>query len=62
MSTAATIEDLRQEIEFRDKIIRKLELRVLDKDEQIQQLLSDLDKVLSSHLYFQFPILIFHCF
>ena len=45
MSSSATVEDLRQEIEFRDKIIRKLELRVLDKEEEIQQLRSDLDKV-----------------
>jgi len=45
MSSAAAVEDLRSEIEFRDKIIRKLELRILDKEEEIQQLRSDLDKV-----------------
>ncbi len=40
-----TVEELRAEIQFRDKIIRKLELRILDKEEEIQQLRSDLDKV-----------------
>ena len=39
------IEELQAEISFRDKIIRKLELRILDKEEEILQLRSDLDKV-----------------
>jgi uncharacterized coiled-coil protein SlyX len=39
------IEELQQEVSFRDKIIRKLELRILEKEEEILQLRSDLDKV-----------------
>ncbi|CAG7720177.1 unnamed protein product [Allacma fusca] len=38
------IEELQAEISFRDKIIRKLELRILDKEEEILQLQSNLDK------------------
>lgn len=44
-SAKQIIEQLEEEISFRDKIIRKLELRILDKEEEIQQLRSDLDKV-----------------
>lgn len=44
-SSTATVEELRAEIQFRDKIIRKLELRILDKEHEIEQLRSDLDKV-----------------
>lgn len=39
------VEELQQEVSFRDKIIRKLELRILEKEEEILQLRSDLDKV-----------------
>ncbi len=41
------MEELQQEVSFRDKIIRKLELRILEKEEEILQLRSDLDKVSS---------------
>ena len=50
----ATIDELRAEIQFRDKIIRKLELRILDKEEEIQQLRSDLDKVI--HIIFIYSV------
>lgn len=45
------IEELQQEVSFRDKIIRKLELRILEKEEEIIQLRSDLDKVCCKHIF-----------
>jgi len=37
--------DFETELEFRDKIIRKLELRILEKEEIISSLESQVDKV-----------------
>jgi len=51
------IEELQQEVNFRDKIIRKLELRILEKEEEILQLRSDLDKVsFKTHDYIKIKI------
>lgn len=46
------MEELQQEVSFRDKIIRKLELRILEKEEEILQLRSDLDKVSPKFRYY----------
>lgn len=41
----AVIERLQEELGYRERVIRKLELKLLDKNEEITYLKSSLDKV-----------------